>query len=224
MGTRLIHGYALYPPMFTPAELQRFTAELATAALPRSRAGARHILCCEAVARLALDVRLTDIASRWLGAAAIPFKATLFDKSPGANWLVAWHQDTALPIAQRCEAAGWGPWSEKAGVTYAHAPARALERVIALRIHLDDSTTDNGPLRVLPGTHTLGVLGDAEIHQLLLRVHPAQCTVLAGGVVAMRPLIIHASSRLNGRSPRRVLHLEYATSLELDQGVALRVA
>ena len=71
----------------------------------------------------------------------MPFRATLFDKSPKSNWLVVWHQDTALTICERIDAAGWGPWSTKAGVLYAHAPAAALERVVALRVCLDDSTS-----------------------------------------------------------------------------------
>jgi len=167
---------------------------------------------------------LSEIASWWLGAAAVPFKATLFDKNPEANWLVAWHQDTALPMCERREAAEWGPWSEKHGVTYAHAPRRVLERIIALRLHLDDSTADNGPLRVLPGTHTLGVLSDAQVHELSLRVQPVACMVAAGGLVVMRPLIVHASSKLNDGAPRRVLHLEYATTLDVEPGFKLRVA
>jgi len=210
--------------MFSRAELQQLGAELFAAPLQRTRAGARHILGCEAVARLAKDWRLIDLASQWLGAAAVPFKATLFDKSPNANWLVAWHQDTALPMSECVEAAGWGPWSEKYGVNYAHAPGRVLERVIALRIHLDDSTAENGPLRVLPGTHNSGVLTDAQIHELSLRVKPVVCTVPAGGVVVMRPLIIHASSKLSGHAPRRVLHLEYATTLMLEPGLTLCAA
>jgi ectoine hydroxylase-related dioxygenase (phytanoyl-CoA dioxygenase family) len=96
--------------------------------------------------------------------------------------------------------------------------------VIALRVHLDDSTLDNGPLRVLPGTHTRGVLSDAEIHELSLRVQPVQCVAPAGGVVVMRPLIVHGSSKLNSHAPRRMLHLEYATSLVLEPGIVLRAA
>ena len=34
---------------------------------------------------------------RFVGPAQ-PFRATLFDKSASANWLVVWHQDTALPM------------------------------------------------------------------------------------------------------------------------------
>ena len=35
--------------------------------------------------------------ARFVGPAQ-PFRATLFDKSASANWLVVWHQDTALPM------------------------------------------------------------------------------------------------------------------------------
>jgi hypothetical protein len=38
----------------------------------------------------------------------------------------------------------------KGGVLHAIAPASALAIVVALRVHLDDSTHANGPLRVLP--------------------------------------------------------------------------
>jgi ectoine hydroxylase-related dioxygenase (phytanoyl-CoA dioxygenase family) len=210
--------------MFSRIELQKLIAQLADVSLQRTRAGARHILGLTAVTRLSSEPRLVELASEWLGGAAVPFKATLFDKNPEANWLVAWHQDTALPIVERRDTAEWGPWSEKAGVIYAHAPSRVLERVVALRVHLDDSTADNGPLRVLPGTHTLGVLTDAQVHELSLRLPHVTCTAPAGGVVVMRPLTIHASSKVNDQAPRRVLHLEYATTFDIEPGLKLRAA
>ena len=123
---------------------------------------------------------------------ALPFRATPFDKSPKSNWLVVWHQDTALPLRERLEVPGWGPWSTKDRVLYAHAPATALSQVLALRIHLDHSTTQNGPLRVLPGTHTLGVLDDDRMHELSTSINPIECLVPQGGVLAMRPLLIHS--------------------------------
>ena len=119
---------------------------------------------------------------------------------------------------------GWGPWSVKDGVQYAHAPASALEQVVALRVHLDDSTSENGPLRVLPGTHTLGVLTDEEIHDLSLRVAEAECLVRRGGVLAMLPLIVHASSKAQNGKPRRVLHIEYARSGVASDGLELAIA
>ena len=68
-----------------------------------------------------------------------------------------------MPLEQRHDAPGWGPWSVKAGVTYAHAPAAALARVVALRLHFDESGQDNGPLRVVPRTDTLGVFNDEAV-------------------------------------------------------------
>jgi len=64
----------------------------------------------------------------------------LFDKSAASNWLVAWHQDTALPVDRRIDDMSWGPWSVKGGVLHAIAPASALVTIVALRVHLDDST------------------------------------------------------------------------------------
>jgi ectoine hydroxylase-related dioxygenase (phytanoyl-CoA dioxygenase family) len=200
-GTRLTrNGFAIFPTVLSRADLQPLIVELVDVPLQRTRAGARHILGLPSVSRLANDPRLVHLASEWLGGAAIPFKATLFDKRPEANWLVAWHQDTALPMVELRETVNWGPWSEKAGVLYAHAPAHVLDRVVALRVHLDDSTADNGPLRVLPGTHTLGVLTDAQIHEISLRVQHVTCATTAGGVVVIRPLIIHASPKLNDQA------------------------
>jgi ectoine hydroxylase-related dioxygenase (phytanoyl-CoA dioxygenase family) len=164
------------------------------------------------------------IARETLGGEAFPFRATLFDKSPAANWLVVWHQDTALPLRERRDAPGWGPWSVKDGVNYAHAPESALSRVVALRVHLDDSTAENGPLRVLPGTHTLGVLTDETLHELSTQFAAVDCLTPRGGVLAMRPLIVHASSKSRVENPRRVLHIEYATSSVIAEGFALAIA
>ena len=184
----------------------------------------RHAMRIPAVAKMARGAALLGIARAILGEGAFPFRATLFVKSTTANWLVVWHQDTALPLRERRELTGWGPWSVKDGVIYAHAPASALEQVVALRVHLDDSTSENGPLRVLPGTHTLGVLTDEEIHDLSLRGAEAECLVPRGGVLAMLPLIVHASSKAQNEKPRRVLHIEYARSSAASDGLELAIA
>ena len=159
-----------------------------------------------------------------LGPDAVTYRATLFDKSPTANWLVVWHQDTALPLRERADVPGWGPWSVKAGVTYAQAPAAALNRVLALRIHLNDSTAANGPLRVIPRTHQQGVLSDEALQQLSHQIEPVDCLMGRGGVLAMRPLIVHASSKSCTDAPRRVLHVEYAASITVEPGLQLAIA
>ena len=176
-----------------------------------------------AVRDLSADARLLSIARDWVGETALPFRATLFDKSPDRNWLIVWHQDTALPVESRVDVPGWGSWSMKAGVNYAHAPAETLTRVVALRLSLDDSGPDNGPLRVLPDTHELGVLTDEAIATVSNRVDPVDCCVEAGGVVVMRPLTVHASSKTLSERPRRVLHIEYADALDVAPRLRLSV-
>ncbi len=118
---------------------------------------------------------------------------------------------------------GWGPWSEKAGAIYAHAPEWALSRIVALRVHLDASTADNGSLRVVPGSHRIGVLSDRTVMELVATNDHVECCVRRGGIIAMRPLIIHSSSKARSEQPRRVRHIEYADCLDLAEAVRLAV-
>jgi ectoine hydroxylase-related dioxygenase (phytanoyl-CoA dioxygenase family) len=217
-------GFAITAPLLTPSEIEIVRNALNQPSISRSRAGVRHALGLPEVTELARDPRLLSIAQEILGEGAFPYHATLFDKSPASNWLVVWHQDTALPLRERRDLQGWGPWSVKEGVVYAHAPANALSRVLALRIHLDDSTERNGPLRVLPGSHERGVMTDEEIERLVPQTSPVECVVQRGGVLAMRPLLVHSSSKSHDDSPRRVLHIEYAASVFPAEGLELAVA
>ena len=216
------HGFWIVPNVLHVAETAALRSAVET--LPRGRAGARHVMTHPDVRKIASSRHLVSLAATLLRRPAMPFKATLFDKSPQSNWLVAWHQDLALPIRRRVDAAGWGPWTDKGGRLYAIAPAEALRKVIALRVHLDDSSRDNGPLRVLPGTHGLGRLPDDRIAALAREIDPVECTVTSGGVIAMSPLIVHASSKSTSAAPRRVLHLEYACETTFGDGIELDVA
>ena len=213
-------GFAIYERVFGAREMSQVLTALSTADVERTRAGARHVLRQPTVHGLSANPRLLAIASEFVGSDPVAFRATLFDKSAMANWLVVWHQDTALPLRTRIDDPEWGPWSTKGGALYAHAPSWALERVIALRVSLDDSTSTNGPLRVLPDSHRGGVFTDEEIARLAATTTPVDCVVSSGGVVAMRPLTIHASSKSIDNRPRRVLHIEYASPV-LGHGVEL---
>ena len=217
-------GYSIAETVFSGGECDELLCGLASVGIARGRAGARHLMAHPLVNATAHDARLLEIAKDSLGDFAIPYRATLFEKSGHANWLVVWHQDTALPLSSVNVSSEWGPWSRKAGVVYAHAPAWALSRTIALRIHLDASTTENGPLRVIPGSHVNGVLSDEDVFAVARHHTPVDCIVPRGGVLAMRPLLIHSSSKSKGDFLRRVLHIEYADSLDLSDGIRLAVA
>lgn len=219
----LDRGYSITEPIFSQLEMERVCRAVAAADLPRTKAGVRHALRVHAVRALAEHPALLALAAEFIGEKPIPFRGTLFNKSAASNWLVAWHQDTALPLNRRVADTSWGPWSVKGGVLHAIAPGAVLQTIVALRVHLDDSTETNGPLRVLPGTHKSGVLPHAEIQQLADAITPVTCGVAVGGVVAMRPLVVHASSKAVDDQPRRVLHIEYATSVHLGPGLELAV-
>lgn len=87
---------------------------------------------------------------------------------------------------------------------------------------MDAFTADNGPLRVLPGTHREDVLTDAQVAERAARTGAVACLCPRGGVIAMRPLLIHASSK-SAAEERRVVHIEYASGLNLGSKLQLAV-
>ena len=182
------------------------------------RGGARHVLIKSELFRdLAEKGPPVSVARAVLGPSARPTKATLFDKTPGANWKVPWHQDLTLSVSHRADLEGFGPWTVKDGVHHVQPPVEILEQVLALRLHLDPTPEHNGALRVVPGSHRLGRLRDAEIDALIAEGRSVTCPVQAGGAMLMSPLLLHASSAADPPTRRRVLHLEYcAVSLPGD--------
>jgi len=163
-----------------------------------------------AVRELAESPSIRDFAEMVLGANCRAVRATLFDKRPEANWKVPWHQDLTITVEQRVNVEGFGPWTEKAGVCHVQAPVDVLEGMLAMRIHLDDCSEASGPLRILPGSHLHGRLGDATIQQWRQTCRAVSCAVGRGGVIAMRPLLLHSSSASAHPLRRRVIHLEFA--------------
>lgn len=153
-----------------------------------------------------------------LGSDARPVRATWFDKPPGRDWGVAWHQDRTVFVAERRDVAGFGPWTTKAGMIAVEPPREILERMLAVRIHLDASGLDNGPLRVRLGLHDRGKLGDAELAALGAGDDGTVVCAARGDVLLMRPLLPHASSRSTRPAARRVLHVEFASG-ELPGGL-----
>lgn len=152
---------------------------------------------------------LTLLASR-VQDAVFPVRAILFDKTPEANWPVAWHQDQIIAVVERIDVEGFTAWSVKQGVPHVRPPARVLNRMITLRLHLDDCRAEQGALQVLPGSHRAGLLDDEEVEGWEARMTLRICEVPRGGVLLMKPLLLHASRAARNARHRRVLHIEYA--------------
>ena len=68
------------------------------------------------------------------------------------------------------------------------------------------------------------MLTDEVVREIAARETAVSARVERGGVLAMSPLLIHASSKSRSATPRRVLHLEYAEALRLAEGIVLAIA
>lgn len=205
-------GWAITPPVVPRRDLDELTDALAIFTAPGSgRGGARNLLeQVPAVAMLAASSAVRAVAESVLGPDCFAVRALFFDKTPGANWKVIWHQDLTIAVRARADVDGYGPWTEKEGVPHVQPPAVILERMLAVRIHLDDCGAANGPVRVLSGSHRSGRLSAEAIDRWRATGEPVVCVVEQGGILAFRPLLLHASSPAEQPAHRRVVHIEFA--------------
>jgi ectoine hydroxylase-related dioxygenase (phytanoyl-CoA dioxygenase family) len=201
-------GFAILDGAVEPELIAELRTEVPAAG---SQAGVRNLLANHPVVRQAArSASVRAAAEAVLGPRCFAVRAILFDKTPEANWKVAWHQDLTIAVRHGRCVVGFTAWSEKQGVVHVQPPVPVLERILAMRVHLDDCQAENGPLRVLPGSHREGRLDAAAIHRWKARGSDVQCVVGQGGLVLMRPLLLHASSEARIAGQRRVLHLEFA--------------
>jgi ectoine hydroxylase-related dioxygenase (phytanoyl-CoA dioxygenase family) len=211
-------GFALIPNALSPGEISALCEALERAAagdgvLARGSGvyAMRNVvdLIPEAAAAVESPV-VQHLVRAALGTEGFAVKATLFDKRPWANWHVGWHQDVTIAVREQVEEPGFSAWSVKAGVTHVQPPAEVLERMVAVRIHLDACGPENGALRVIPGSHHQGRLSSEQIQEWLAGTPAHVCSGSAGSALLMRPLLLHASSEAVAPEHRRVLHVEFA--------------
>jgi ectoine hydroxylase-related dioxygenase (phytanoyl-CoA dioxygenase family) len=88
-------------------------------------------------------------------------------------------------------------------------PQSVLEKIVAVRLHIDDCGADDGPLRIVPGSHRAGRLTNEQALAERDISREISCIVKRAGALVMKPLLLHASSKASGNSKRRVLHFVY---------------
>jgi ectoine hydroxylase-related dioxygenase (phytanoyl-CoA dioxygenase family) len=220
-----IDGFAIVPSVLQPTEIRGLISALDRIQDPetvRSRRGVYAIRDLLEVApeirRLAKSSSIRELVEPILGNSAFPVRSLLFDKTPKANWKVPWHQDLSIPVQRRIDAPGFTGWSKKAGVFHVQPTPEIYEKMLTVRLHLDDCPSSNGALRVISGSHTAGRLNSGQIRMRSQSAKGISCEVEAGGALVMRPLLLHASSSSSSPAHRRVIHLEFA-GCELPQGL-----
>lgn len=213
-------GWAVTPPVVPQLEVDRVLADVSSLVVD-GRGGARGLFDVASVRALASSPAVRTVAESVLGARCFAVRALLFDKTPVANWKVVWHQDLTIAVARRVACIGFDVWSEKDGVPHVQPPTELLERMLAVRVHLDDCGTENGPVRVISGSHRVGRISGGAIDAWRAAATAHECVVERGGILAFRPLILHNSSPATSPSHRRVVHLEFAAE-ELPAALAWR--
>jgi ectoine hydroxylase-related dioxygenase (phytanoyl-CoA dioxygenase family) len=210
-------GYRIFADVLDKQAVARLTDVLTSHKIEsdsraeRGSAGLRNILrILDAVRHVANAQEIRSLVEPILGPDSAAVRGIYFDKMPDANWTVPWHQDLTIAVAARIDCPGFGPWSKKAGVWHVQPPAATLAKMMTVRVHLDDCTIENGPVRVVPGSHLCG-RGDAKaIADWRRNVPEVACTAPSASALVMRPLLLHASSPAVWPGHRRVLHLEFA--------------
>jgi ectoine hydroxylase-related dioxygenase (phytanoyl-CoA dioxygenase family) len=152
--------------------------------------------------------RLKSLINELFGPDYFVVKSIYFDKPGESNWFVSYHQDLTISASEKADVDGFGPWTVKQNQFAVQPPLSLLEDNFTIRIHLDDTTAENGALKVIPGSHRNGI-----VRTSIDSFSPAGetvCDVPSGGVMIMRPLLLHASGRTTNRKRRRVIHIEFS--------------
>ena len=198
-------GACIVENCVTPEWIQRLDDSF-----PAVYTNLRNALEMPIVRQLSRSSAIRQLVIPALGEDCFAARAILFNKTADSNWKVSWHQDVVIAVKERVDVGGYGPWSIKDGVSHVRPPVAVLEKMLAVRLHLDDCGEDNGPLRVLPGTHTRGVLSDAEI-VTMSKDEEFVCSVKRGDAILDAPLVLHASSPARISKGRRVIHIEFGS-------------
>jgi len=163
------------------------------------------------IKKLCSSERLIQKAESILKGKANLVRVIFFDKTPEHNWLVTWHQDKTICVSAKADIEQWKAWSIKDGKHHVQPSINVLNKMVAFRIHLDDTDEKNGCLKVIPNSHKLGILAQNEIDLISKKEQPFSCTVKGGDALIMRPHLLHSSSKSDIPSHRRVVHIEFSS-------------
>lgn len=210
------HGYAIARSVLSPQECRDVIDGLPAGI--SDNAGMRGLLSLPWCRWLALRVQRDSLLRSVIPSEYVAVHCTYFTKSQTRNWLVSIHQDLSIPVAERVAGDHLHSWSRKDEGLFVQAPVELLERLIAVRIHLDPCLQEDGPLRVIPGSHRHGVIDHDNMLDIKKVIPTVDCIAFTGDALIMRPLLLHMSSKATGTSSRRVLHFLFGPR-ELPHGL-----
>jgi len=143
-------------------------------------------------------------------------KSIYFDKPEKSNWFVAYHQDLTISVNKKIELDGFENWTVKQNQFAVQPPKEILDDNFTIRIHIDNTTKENGALKVINNSHSHGILRIEKID--FENEKETICEVEKGGIMIMKPLLFHASSKTVNNERRRVIHIEFSKQ-QLPEGL-----
>jgi phytanoyl-CoA hydroxylase len=142
---------------------------------------------------LARNPQVLDVVEGLLGPNIMLYYSMMMMKPALQGFTAPWHQDFAFFVHNKAE-------------------------LLGCQIYVDDSTVENGCIRVVPGSHKLGLLnhfkdgeftgivqGDTSIYD----DQEVQVPMKAGGMVLWHALTLHSSHPNRSERSRRAIVFEY---------------
>ncbi len=214
------NGYLVFENIYTETELSNIIHEIESADTQRDTfrksgelfAIRQFLKEIPAVFNLIFNNKLKSQIKTILGENYFIVKSIYFDKPETANWYVTYHQDLTISVNKKVDLPNFGPWTVKQNQFAVQPPLSILENSSTIRIHLDDTSEFNGALKIIPGSHLKQIYRPETINWE--NEKEVICNVSKGGVMFMKPLILHSSGRTSNNNRRRVIHIEFS-SIEL---------
>jgi len=208
------NGFAVINAVFTDHEIMGITDCIKMAGKnrrPKDVFAVRKIFTAfPGIKEKLLNNSIKSIVHSFFGSDYFLVKGLYFNKPSLSNWFVAYHQDLSIAVSNKTDAAVYKCWTVKGDSFGVQPPVGILEKIYTIRIHLDDCTPANGALHVIPGSHTQGIYEAADLTEI--KKTEVICGVPKGGIMLMRPLLLHASHKSVSSGDRRVLHLEFCNT------------
>ncbi len=173
------------------------------------RGGTRGLLAHPTILQLIRHQRLAQFLWSLTGRELVAVAARLLDSFAGDDQALRWHQDRDVTVRERMDVPGYGPWTSRVGIWHVEPPASVLDQMIVVRLYLDASVDGSHAFQILPGSHRAGKLTSDAIRHLVETEAAVTPEVTQGTLMAMRPLLLHATPALRAHH-YRVLHIEFA--------------
>lgn len=156
--------------------------------------------------QIIFNVNLKNLIREFIGNDFFIVKSIYFDKPETSNWYVPYHQDLTISVDKKIDLENFNFWTKKHNQFAVQPPIEILENIVTIRIHLDKTNEKNGALKIIPTSHSKKIYRPETIDWS--NEKEVICNVEKGGVMLMKPLLLHSSSRTTNNQKRRVVHIE----------------